>query len=113
MAQKVRIELVSDISGEPGDETLTLSLDGKTVEVDLTKKEADALRKAVEPYLAAGRKVTGSTKRGAGSARRSSANSDLDLNAAREWLRGEGHSVSDRGRIKTELLDLYRKSIGA
>jgi hypothetical protein len=29
------------------------------------------------------------------------------LQAAREWLRAQGHDVSDRGRIKGELMDLY------
>ena len=27
--------------------------------------------------------------------------------AAREWFRANGYQVSDRGRIKAELMDLY------
>ena len=114
MAQKISVELISDLSQEQADETVTLALDGKSVEVDLTSKEASALRKAVEPYLAAGRRLTTANKRSGGTSKRTSgANSDLDLNAAREWIRSQGHEIADRGRVKSELLDLYRKHIGA
>lgn len=32
----------------------------------------------------------------------------VDTAAARQWLRDHGHTVSQRGRIGAELLDLYR-----
>ena len=33
---------------------------------------------------------------------------DEELAAAREWLNNNGHQVSDRGRVPTKLLELYR-----
>ncbi|RXZ44350.1 Lsr2 family DNA-binding protein, partial [Agromyces binzhouensis] len=31
-----------------------------------------------------------------------------DTKDAREWLRANGHQVSDRGRIPAPLMELYR-----
>lgn len=35
-----------------------------------------------------------------------------ELQAAREWLQAQGHKVGDRGRIKAELMELYRSQVG-
>lgn len=61
--QRVVTFLVSDISGEDAAETVTFGLDGAQYEVDLTETEAAALRDALEPYVASGRRTGGRRKR--------------------------------------------------
>ena len=63
MAQRLEVRITDDISGaliRPGrGETVTFSLDGKSYEIDLTAKNATQLRKALRPYVEAGRPVVG------------------------------------------------------
>jgi hypothetical protein len=57
--QKVQIVLLDDMTGTEADETVTFGLDGNQFEIDLTAKNAAALRKALTPYVEAARKVQG------------------------------------------------------
>ena len=101
-------KLVDDIDGSDAEMTLTFGLDGVEYEVDLNDehyaKHYEALtflasvarvveRAPVKPKrtLSTGKKtsVTGKTQE------------------MREWLRANGHNVSDRGRVPTHLVDLY------
>ena len=64
MARKIVHQLVDDLDGtvlEIGEgETLTFSLDGVAYEIDLTETNASALRDALAPYVAAGRRISAS-----------------------------------------------------
>jgi hypothetical protein len=51
MAQRIVTELTDDTDGKPADETVTFGLDGREYEIDLTKKNAAALRKAFDAYV--------------------------------------------------------------
>lgn len=51
MAKSVIVQVTDDFDGTPADESLTFALDGKAYEIDLSKKNADALRKAFAPYV--------------------------------------------------------------
>lgn len=110
MAQKVNIVLVSDLSGEEladgKGETVTFALDGKSYEMDLSNKEADKFRGAFQDYIAVARKVSG----GRSSGRKSSGGSGRDLAAIREWAKSNGHEVSERGRVKQDIIDAYDAS---
>jgi Lsr2 len=59
MAQKVRVLLTDDVDGTEipsgKGETVVFGLDGKSYEIDLTSKNATALRRAIKPYVDAGR----------------------------------------------------------
>jgi len=121
MAQKVITTLVDDLDGtvieEGKGETLQFGLEGTTYEIDLTSQNAESLRDALAPFIAAARSPSrGSRPQPAPSASGSDAsasgqrNSKEELAAAREWLRSEGHKVSDRGRIQGGLLELFRNS---
>jgi hypothetical protein len=57
MAQSTIVYLTDDIDGSDADETIRFGLDGKAYEIDLNKKNASALRKALKPYVDAGRSV--------------------------------------------------------
>ncbi|MET9943255.1 histone-like nucleoid-structuring protein Lsr2, partial [Streptomyces halstedii] len=58
MAQRVVVTLSDDIDGGTAAETVTFALDGRTYEIDLNPANAKKLRKALAPYMAAGRKQT-------------------------------------------------------
>lgn len=51
MAQTIVVQLVDDLDGSPADETVSFALDGKAYEIELSKKNAAALRKSLAPYL--------------------------------------------------------------
>jgi len=55
MVQNTVIHLTDDIDGSDAEETVRFALDGKNYEIDLNKKNAAALRRALKPYIDAGR----------------------------------------------------------
>jgi hypothetical protein len=116
MAKRVIHELIDDMDGKPADESITFGLDGVQYAIDLSKKNAEKLRTALKPYISAGAKVprggTVGARTGAGRGRGTS-RGDRDQNRAiREWAQGAGFQVSDRGRIKQEIVDQYHAANG-
>lgn len=106
MAQKVNIVLTDDLDGGEATETVRFGLDGGQFEIDLSEKNAQALREAVRPYAAAGRKATQQNRRGAG--RPSTPQQrNPDMKLIREWAKQNGYNVSDRGRIHQDVQDAY------
>ena len=63
MAQKVQTLLIDDLDGGEADGTVRFGLDGTDYEIDLSAKHAEALRKALAPYLGAARRAPGSATR--------------------------------------------------
>ena len=115
MGQKVTITLVDDLDGTSIDEgkgeTLKFGIDGNEYEIDLSAQNAARLREALEPFVEAARSTNKRTRATAGP--RSStptSSSKEELTAAREWLRSEGHEVSNRGRISGDMMALYRSA---
>lgn len=105
MAQRVLVQLVDDLDGtelsEGQGETVNFGIDGKTYDIDLSTKNADKLRKALEPYISAGRRS------GGGSSRRASSKSDYDAKAVRAWAKENGYDLPDRGRIPANVREAY------
>jgi hypothetical protein len=101
-----------DIDGSPNAETVTFSFDGRSFEIDLSKKSRSALEKALKPYIDAGRPVGSRTTRGGGSGGssrgRGRRSSSVDLAAVRAWAAENGIAVSDRGRISASVLEQYQ-----
>ena len=62
MAQRVVVTLSDDIDGGEAAETVAFGLDGKSYEIDLNPANAKKLRKALAPYVEAGRKRAKSGK---------------------------------------------------
>lgn len=103
MAQKVQVVLVDDVDGGEATETVSFSIDGVGYEIDLSATHAGELRAALQPWIAAGRRVSG---------RKSTSRSRVGSDAAkiREWARANGHEVSERGRVSAELREAYAAS---
>ena len=98
-----------DIDGSPNAETVTFSFDGRSFEIDLSKKSRSALEKALKPYIDAARPVgTSRGSRSGNSRSRSRRSSSVDLAAVRAWAAETGIAVSDRGRISASVLEQYQ-----
>ena len=59
MAQRVTVELEDDLDGGPADETLRFGLGGTDYEIDLSKKNANAFRRKIAPFIGHARKAPG------------------------------------------------------
>lgn len=115
MAQKVQVTLVDDLDESEAAETVHFGLDGRSYEIDLSSKNADALRQSLARYVdKARRPARGGAARGAGlRAPGGRASTDREQNKAiREWAKREGLDVSDRGRISKEVVDQYHARAG-
>ena len=112
MARRIVHQLVDDIDGtllEAGEgETIHFSFNGISYEIDLTAENAEALRSALEPYIAAGRRSSVASAARASSPRKRASASKGETTAIREWAKANGHQVSERGRIPASLIDAYQ-----
>jgi Lsr2 len=93
MASKTTLELLDDVNGKPAAETLAFGIDGTTYEIDLSEKNAKALRTALEPFVGVGRRTAGRLTRG---------------NAKPVATGVDGIAVSARGRIPGAVIEKYR-----
>ena len=113
MAQHVEVVLVDDVDGSPAGETVTFALDGISYEIDLNGANAARLREGMSEWLSAARRLSGPRSqtrrpRTTGEPRAAKpATGGQDNTAIREWARANGHTVSDRGRIKAKTVQAY------
>lgn len=108
MAQKTVTYLVDDLVGGDADETVKFGLDGVEYEIDLSEKNAAALRESVAKYVSAGRRVGKSGVKPLSARGRGAASTDREQNKAiREWAKRKGISISERGRISQDVVDQY------
>lgn len=110
MARKIIHQLVDDLDGEVleagSGETVTFSLDGREYEIDLSQKNADDLREALDPWISAARRISAGNP--ASRRRRGGQTGQKrDLAAIRTWANANGHRVSDRGRVPESVLQAY------
>ncbi len=114
MAKKTQVILIDDLDEGQADETVTFGLDGSTYEIDLSSKNAGALRDALARYVGAAHRLARSGGRGAAvSGRgRGAASADREqTQAIRAWARRNGHTVSDRGRIPASIVEAYHAAV--
>lgn len=117
MAQRVVTQLISDLSGDemkPGEgRTIEFSVDGISYSIDLTDKEAAGFDKAIAMYLEHATKVGGRTRKAStNSSSNGSGRTKDELQAIRAWARENGHDVSERGRIKADVVSAYHAANG-
>jgi len=109
MAQKVQTLLIDDLDGGQAEATVRFALDGTDYEIDLSTTHAEALRKALAPYLSAARRTPGSAARRPGrSARKAASVGGPDPTTVREWAKSQGIEVKDRGRVPAELVVKFK-----
>jgi len=105
MASRTIVELTDDLDGKPAAETLSFGLDGREYEIDLSEKNAKALRKTLEPWTASARRVSGRRTRGTTTTR---VETGVDNAAVRAWAASNGVELSARGRLPKDVIEQYR-----
>ncbi|MER6955975.1 histone-like nucleoid-structuring protein Lsr2 [Streptomyces sp. NPDC002623] len=101
MAQKVVVTLFDDIDGSEAAETIAFGLDGRSYEIDLNEANAKKLRKALAPYVDAGRKRSKSGKA------YKQTEVAPDPSAVRAWAQANKMEVPARGRIPKKIYEAF------
>ncbi|WP_375504756.1 Lsr2 family protein [uncultured Jatrophihabitans sp.] len=106
MAKKIvtTTEFTDDLDGGVAAGTVSFSFDGSNFEIDLSKKNRNAMQKALKPYIEHARKTRSARTRHTTT---STANRRSDLAAIRTWATDNGFKVSERGRISQEVTQAY------
>ena len=82
-------------------------------ELDMGKASRDKLEKALAPFLKNAREVQAPVVRPSqGTLTAAKSSSPHDLAAIREWAKGAGHEVKEKGRIAANIIAAYYKSTG-
>ena len=114
MAKKVETVFIDDLDGSKADTTIRFALDGAEFEIDLSAANAGEFRTATKQYIEAGRKASTSARGSVrGSARRASVSSGPSSSEVRDWARGQGYEVKDRGRMPAELVIKFQAATDA
>lgn len=117
-----RTIVFDDLDGEtPDAATVNFGLDGIAYEIDLAEDNAKRLRDQLAEFVAAARKV-GRLQVGAGvikaskpsrpAAAPAKPSGGSDNEAIREWAKGKGIEVKDRGRIPTSVVKQFEEALG-
>ncbi|WP_305093522.1 Lsr2 family protein [Prescottella sp. R16] len=104
MAEKVIVELIDDLDGEPidvGGETISFAVNGVEYTIDLNDKNATEFHRKLDYYIRHAEKV-GGRKRPA-----KPATDAPSTQVIREWAAGNGYAVSTRGRIAADIVKAY------
>lgn len=109
MAKKTEtiVTLTDDLDGTKADRTVSFSFDGSAYELELSKKNATAFEKVLQPYIQAGRKVRAQGSRARAAAVTTRPTSRTDLAEVRSWAKQNGYGVFDRGRVAQSIQDAY------
>lgn len=100
MAKRVNTVVTDDLDGSPAAEAVKFSFGGLAYEIDLGPANRERLRKSLQPFIDAGRRV------GRGRPSRS-ASARLDTAAIRAWAQEQGLQVAGRGRISADVVSKY------
>lgn len=106
MARTMKVVLTDDIDGTPADETVEFALDGTDYEIELNSDNAAKFREVLEPYISKARRVSGSR-----ASKKKATTSRFDPVKVRDWARDNGFEVSERGRLSSEVIEAYEKSL--
>ena len=110
MAQQVSVQYVDDLDGSAASGPVDFSLDGKDYTIDLSDTNASKLREILTPFVTAARRPSGSARRSSASPARPGgpSRSHDEVQAMRGWLRENGYTVKDRGRVPAEFVAAYQ-----
>lgn len=106
MAQRIITELLDDLDGQPGAETMRFALDGTSYEVELTADKIDEVHRFLGNIISVARKVD--APRAGRPPRAGAGVRDYDPAAVREWARSVGIEVTPRGRLSAATVNDYR-----
>jgi hypothetical protein len=101
------VTLTDDLDGTKADRTVAFSFEGANYEIELSKRNAGALEKALQPYITAARKVRASATTRSRTAGTGTRNTRSDPADVRAWAKANGITVSERGRVAQTVQDAY------
>ena len=114
MAQRTIVQLTDDLDGKSIPDgkggTVRFGLDRQDYEIDLSDKNAKALREALRPYLEAARRAGGPTRGGRRRGGRSANGQSYDAKTVRAWAQSQGIEVSQRGRVPADLVARFQEA---
>ena len=108
MAQKITVALEDDLDGGPADETVRFGLGGTDYEIDLSKKNANAFRRKIAPFIEHARRAGRGRRRPGRTVSSRERSADI-----RAWAKDQGITVSDRGRIPASVAEQYDAAQGS
>jgi Lsr2 len=112
--QEVTVSLIDDFDGTEAAETVKFALDGKSFEIDLSKSNANELRKTLKPYVERSRSArrTTSARRGKNGPTGSGSRrpEGYDRTEVRAWAKANRIKVAPRGRISNDIVEKWRKA---
>lgn len=85
---------------------IRVTVGNESWDVYLSAKNAQALRKAIDPFVKSADKASGTIKTTRPRTRRPAA-PKRDLETIRQWARSEGIEVKDRGRVAQSVIEQY------
>lgn len=120
VTREVIEKLIDDLDGSEAAETVTFGLDGASYQIDLTKRNAAALRKALERYVKAARRSAPSralSRRDATTATKATKvttkpQRGFDIVQLREWAGANNVAIPSRGRIPQTVVEQYKAAGG-
>lgn len=89
------------------DESITFGVDGATYEIDLSKKNATALRSALDRYVRAARRTGGRAARGHATPTKTG----VDTAAVKAWADSNGVAYNKRGRLPATIIEQFRQAM--
>lgn len=107
MAKTTVVTITDDLDGTKAATTVQFGWKGATYEIDLSKKNAAALDKALAPYVDAARKVRGGPSARRTRRTRAAATARGGQSAIRAWAKQNGYDIADRGRIPAEVVSAF------
>lgn len=114
MAERVVHLFIDDMDGseipEGGGGRIEFSVRGAHYQIDLSSANTAKFDKALKPFITAAEKVDGAARPQGRKAEKKSrtASPKEHLAAVRDWARESGYEVSERGRIKAEIVQAYQ-----
>lgn len=104
MAKETIVKITDDLDGSDGASTIEFAFDGVSYSIDLSEKNFEKLSKVLAPYIEAGSVVS------KGRAKRTTP--AYDASDVRAWATANNIEVSERGRIKKEVVEAYLEAEG-
>jgi hypothetical protein len=109
VAKKTITRLLDDLSGGDADQTVRFAFDGFTYEIDLSDRNVEKFRAAIQPYIEAGSRL--GRVNGSSGVRyhqtKLPASDRAENSRIREWAHANGYELADRGRIPQTVMDAY------
>lgn len=105
MAQVTNVTILDDLDGSRAAETVAFGMDGALYEIDLSARNAKALRKALSAFVEAGRERKATPPVTTGRTRTKPGGPEAAV--IRRWAHENDVPVSVRGRVSTHVRAQY------